>query len=283
MHAMHARKPKNFVLEERLERYADALEVSPASYAGCWAHAAHPLESGKPSRAYREVRLDLGCGKGMFTVEAARREPGVLFLGVDCEPVCMAYAAQRALEQGVRNALFIPGTGSSITRYFGPGEISVIYLNFSTPFPRLQDASQRLTTAEHLMGYRAFLAPGAAICLRTDSQPFRDYSRAELLRAGFGISWESDDARASRPGTPASEYELRLAQMGARVLALDAVMGPAPADFTPRPAPSLMDFLPEDLESMDYIPHGMQAAVHNLINRRAKRRKKEQAQDRAQQ
>ena len=96
MHGMHARLPKNFVLEERLERYADAIELMPTSYAGHWADACTPLVA--DGRApYREVRLDLGCGKGHFTAESARSQPDVLFIGIDGEPVCIAYAAQKAI------------------------------------------------------------------------------------------------------------------------------------------------------------------------------------------
>ena len=94
MHALHARLPKNFVLEERLERYADSIEASPASYAGCWAEACHPLDAASPHARYDRVVLDMGCGKGAFTVEAAAAEKSVLFVGIAFAPICIAYAAQ---------------------------------------------------------------------------------------------------------------------------------------------------------------------------------------------
>ena len=71
MHALHLRLPKGFVLEERLARYADAIETSPSQFAGLWATACKPLD-GSANSAFREVHLDLGCGKGTFLVEAAR-------------------------------------------------------------------------------------------------------------------------------------------------------------------------------------------------------------------
>ena len=69
MHALHARLPKNFVLEERLERYADSIEASPERWAGQWAEACHPLDAARDRTSFDEVRLDMGCGKG------ARRRP----------------------------------------------------------------------------------------------------------------------------------------------------------------------------------------------------------------
>ena len=60
MGAVHVRTPKNFVLEERLERYADAIETSPENYAGRWREACAPTGSA----SYARLHLDLGCGKG---------------------------------------------------------------------------------------------------------------------------------------------------------------------------------------------------------------------------
>ena len=135
-HALHARLPKNFVLEERLERYGRVIELDPAGWRGRWASACAPLGAAP----FSEVRLDLGCGKGGFSVEAARREPNVLFVAMDSEPFCVAYAAQRVTESGLSNVVVVPGTGMRVREFFSPGELSVIYLNFPTPFPRKRDA-----------------------------------------------------------------------------------------------------------------------------------------------
>lgn len=81
MGAVHVRTPKNFVLEERLERYANAIETNPESYAGNWREACAPA-GGAP---FTRLHLDLGCGKGTYLVEQARREPNTLFIGMDQE------------------------------------------------------------------------------------------------------------------------------------------------------------------------------------------------------
>jgi SAM-dependent methyltransferase len=104
MLGMHARVPKNFVLEERLERYADAIEIAPAALAGRWREACAPIGSAPFAR----LAVDLGCGKGPFLVATARRDPQTLFIGIDGEPVCIAYAAQRVIEGGLDNALLVP-------------------------------------------------------------------------------------------------------------------------------------------------------------------------------
>ena len=267
-HGMHARLPRNFVLEERLERYARAIELAPQDWRGRWAAACAPLDAAP----YREVRLDLGCGKGAFAVESAHREPDVLFVAMDSEPICVAYAAQRVCESGLPNVIVVPGTGMRVREFFSPGELSCIYLNFPTPFPRKREAHKRMASMERLMDFREVLAPGAEVRLRTDSQPLFDFMLTQVPIAGYDLVWQSRDARADFPDAPSSEYEERLGAQGARVFALAATPGPGPAPEHPVQTAelSLAAYLPQDLETLEglgYAPHGMQATVTNLRNR----------------
>ena len=277
---MHARTPKNFVLEERLERYADAIELCPRAYAGRWAEACWPLvpEHAGAGAGFERVVLALGCGKGVFVCEAAAADPTSLYVALDAEPLCIAYAAQHVCEAQLPNVVVVPWDGARVTEVFAPGEVSRIHLNFPTPFPRKKEAHKRMTSAVQLMAYRQILAPGATLELRTDSEPLFAFTRAQLELAGYEPLWLSDDLRAERPGGAGSEYERKLAAQGAKVHALCATPGPAPADFA-EPAPeSLMDYLPEDLTTMDlsYLPHGMAAGILNFRNRDLRRARKGQ-------
>ena len=270
-HALHARLPKNVVLEERLERYGSVIELRPESWRGRWALGCAPLGSAP----FREVRLDLGCGKGGFVVEAARREGDVLFVAMDSEPICVAYAAQRVFESGLPNVVVVPGTGMRLREFFSPGELSVIHLNFPTPFPRKRDAGKRMACMERLMDFREVLTPGGEVRMRTDSQPLFDFMLTQVPLAGYELLWESRDARSERPDDPASEYERRLGAQGARVLAITATPGPVPERVEQTAELSLAAYLPHDLdelESLAYAPHGMEATVVNLRNRAIRER-----------
>ena len=277
MHGMHTRVPKHFVLEERLERYADALEPAPRQWRGLWAEACHPLDPAHPGQNYREVRLDMGCGKGTFTVEAARREPDVLFVGIDYEPLCLAYAAQRAIEAGTKNVIFVPARGDEVSELFAPGELALVYLNFPTPFPRSKRASLRLTHLDRLMDYRKVLAPGGAVQLKTDSQPLRDFTLTQLQIAGYRVVWSTDDCRTGLPDDPVTGYEARLTAKGASVFGIRAVPGPVPEHVVQTAKLSLVDYLPQDLSTMGYIPHGMERTVTNLRNLEAKGKERDLA------
>lgn len=271
---MHARMPKNFVLEERLERFADAIELAPTAYRGRWAEAC--AEAGR--MPFPRVHLDLGCGKGVYLVEAARRDPHSLFIGVDSEPVCIAYAAQAILEAGVHNAIVIPGRADDLARIFAPGELASIAISFPTPFPRKKQARMRVTQVDRLIEYRGLLAPGGTLTLRTDSQPLYDFSLTQLEAAGYRARWRSHDTRADFPDMPTSEYERKLSQEGALVHGICVAVGDEPREAdvaAARNAPqSLFEYVPDDLYEGAYIPHGMDWAIAAFRNRRANEKRK---------
>lgn len=282
MHGLHARLPKNFVLEERLERYASYIEPAPHIWAGRWKQAAFPL--GAHPGSYQELYIDLGCGKGQYTCELARLHPEALVLGIDCEPLCIAYAAQRAHEEELTNVLFVPGTAAKLATYVAPAEVDALFINFPTPFPRKKQAAGRLTHANMLDAFRTTLAPGAQIFFKTDSQPLFDFSLTQAPVAGYEFVWTSRNLSADKNKLLASElptsklardfmeirtgYEERLCAQGAQVHAFEIRCANAPDTLEQANSMSLQDYLPSDLSALDYVPHGMQGTVVNLRNQR---------------
>ena len=91
-------------------------------------------------QALRHLHLDLGCGKGTYLVERATREPNTLFVGMDQEPICIAYAAQKICEQELTNALVLPRGATSLPQLFAAGELDAITVNFPTPQPKAKYA-----------------------------------------------------------------------------------------------------------------------------------------------
>lgn len=313
MHARMSRMLKD--IDERLARAASAIEFEPTARAGRWAETWYPSDLGR----CREVRLDLGCGRGGFTIEAARRNPDALYVGVDNEVIVVACAARNAIEAGVENVVFATADSGIIRGVFAPGEVGRMYLNFSTPFPRKKEAAGRLTYVDNLVAYHDILADGATLCMKTDSRPFFDFSLTQFALAGYEVLWQADDLRSVAPavlphdaryvdhggravgqGSPGdarldaqdpkkqvdpsrvppemfitSEYEARLVAEGARVLALEARPVARPDSWEQTAPVSLVDYLPEDLDSLDYVPYGMGDAVVNLRNRRKKQAARE--------
>lgn len=245
-----------------------------------------PLAGDTPSAAAEHVRafssesrhdrvvLDLGCGKGEYTVAVAKLHPATLFVGLDVEEICVMRAAELAVEEGVSNVVFVYADDPDLRELFAPGELDGILMNFPTPFHKKKKAHLRLTYLDRLMAYREILAPEASIRLRTDSMPFRDFSLTQLELAGYDLRWNTDDVRAMFPDELMSAYESKLTAQGATVCGFEAVPGPAPEHVEQTAPLSLVSYLPESIEDIDYVPHGMQGCVANMRGRRANRRAK---------
>ena len=216
--------------------------------------------------------VDLGCGKGAYVVKEAAAHPDTLYVAIDGEPVCIAYTAQHVTEAGLRNVVVVPALGSALPQIFAPGEISAITLNFPTPFPRKKEADKRLTIVERMLDYRQVLVPGGTVTLKTDSYPLWRFSQTQFALAGYQMSWVSADARADRPHDTKTEYEQRLTAQGATVYALEGTPGPLADVPVQNASLSLVDYLPDDLEGLAYMPHGMQGTVTNLRNRARRQR-----------
>ena len=131
---MRMRKKKN--LEPRMAACADWLIADPCAQKGHW----HDL---MPEA--KEVRLELGCGKGRFTVDTASAEPDVLLIAVEKVPDAMVVAMERAREAGLKNVYFIDGDAAKLSEMFDGGEVNRIYINFCDPWPKKNQAKRRLT------------------------------------------------------------------------------------------------------------------------------------------
>ena len=252
----------------------DAIESSGSLANDTSSAAAEHVRTFSPESQHARVVLDLGCGKGEYTVAVAKLCPTTLFIGLDVEEICVMRAAELVVEEGVPNAVFVYADDPDLRELFAPGELDGILMNFPTPFHKKKKAHLRLTYLDRLMAYREILAPEASIRLRTDSVPFRDFSLTQLELAGYELRWSTDDVRAMFPDEPMSAYESKLTAQGATACGFEAVPGPAPEHVEQTAPLSLVSYLPENIEDMDYVPHGMQGCVANMRGRRANRRAK---------
>jgi len=120
------------------------------------------------------IVLELGCGRGEYTVALATREPEKNFIGVDIKGARMWRGAKTATEQGLNNAAFLRSRIEFIEWAFAPGEVSEIWITF--PDPQMKSENKRLTSPAFIERYKKFLKPGGIIRLKTDSSFLYEYT-----------------------------------------------------------------------------------------------------------
>ncbi|MCM1334642.1 MAG: tRNA (guanosine(46)-N7)-methyltransferase TrmB [Bacteroides sp.] len=161
------------------------------------------------------LRLEIGCGKGQFAEEIARRNPAVNFIAVEQSPNVLVAAMERAKRAELTNLKFISGTAEFLERLIPPKSVERIYLNFSCPFPKSSYAKHRLTHARFLKIYRALLSPGGYIVQKTDNAAFFEFSLNSFSDCGYRLRRISFDLHNSAiEGNIITEYEEKFSSKG---------------------------------------------------------------------
>ena len=142
-------------------------------------------------RNQNPVVLELGCGKGEYTVELAEKNPQVNFIGVDIKGARLWKGAKMVAEKGLKNAAFLRTNIELISRFFGPAEVDEIWLTF--PDPQMKKTKKRLTSTSFLAEYRKFLKPGGIVHLKTDSNFQFTYTSTLVHLNQFEILAETRD------------------------------------------------------------------------------------------
>ena len=122
------------------------------------------------------VVVELGCGKGEYTVDLALRNPDINYIGVDIKGARLWKGAKYAEEHHLPNVAFLRTRIEFIGALFGTGEISEVWITFADP--QIGREKKRLTSPLFLERYREFLRPGGIVHLKTDSRYLHEYSRA---------------------------------------------------------------------------------------------------------
>ena len=174
----------------------------------------------------KELRVELGCGKGRFTAETARAEPDVLFIAVERVPDAMVVAMERAAREGLKNVFFVDADVNQLPDFFASGEVNRIYINFCDPWPKSNQAKRRLTHGNFLRLYRKVLVPEGQIHFKSDNEKLFAFSVEEIPRFGFTLGEVTDDLHADGPKGVMTDYEAKFYGQGVPIHRLVATMQP---------------------------------------------------------
>ena len=218
---MRMRKKKN--LQPRMEACQSLWITDPFGHKGHW-HELFPQA--------REIRVEVGCGKGRFTAETAAAEPDVLLIAVEKVPDAMVVAMERCRDAGLKNVFFVDGDAATLPEMFQSGEIDRIYINFCDPWPKSNQAKRRLTHGNFLKIYRQVLKMGGQIHFKSDNDKLFAFSVEEIPQFGFTLSEVTTDLHANGPVGVMTDYEAKFYAEGKNINRCVATMVPWEAPVT---------------------------------------------------
>lgn len=137
------------------------------------------------------IVLELGCGKGEYTVGLARRFPEKNFIGIDIKGARMWTGARQAEADGMENVAFLRTSIELLESFFAPGEVAEIWITF--PDPQMKKVRKRLTGSRFLEMYRKVTAPGATIHLKSDSPFLYTFTRELVTHNGLEVVVDTAD------------------------------------------------------------------------------------------
>ena len=131
------------------------------------------------------VILELGCGRGTYTVALAERLPEARLVGLDLKGARLWHGAKKALDLGLKNVTFFRSHIQALPAFFAPGEVDVIVITFPDPHPTEGNERRRLTSPRFLDLYLPLLKKGGRIHLKTDNEALFRYSVATFAEMGL--------------------------------------------------------------------------------------------------
>lgn len=170
----------NVIQPKREELTSAAFELK-----GNW--NAHFFKNNNP------IVLELGCGKGEYTLALAQQHPDKNFIGIDLKGARFWRGAKTALEENLPNVAFIRTQIELIEYLFNENEVAEIWITFPDPQIKYKRTKHRLTNQEFLNRYKKVLSPQGIIHLKTDSEFMHGYTLGLLHGLGLEISYAHHD------------------------------------------------------------------------------------------
>lgn len=217
---MRMRRKKN--LGPRMEACAAWQIKDPKALRGNW-RALMPEA--------KELRLELGCGKGRFTCQTAAANPDILFVAVERVPDAMVMAMEKARDMGLTNVFYVDADAAMLPEFFAPEEVDLIYINFCDPWPPKRHAKRRLTHRNFLKLYREVLKEKGQIHFKTDNAPLFEFSVLEFPEAGYDLEEVTRDLHANGICGIMTDYEEKFHNIGTKINRCVGIKG----DLPPQP------------------------------------------------
>lgn len=189
------------------------------------------------------IVLELGCGKGEYTVGLAKNDPSRHYIGIDIKGARIYTGAKQVETEQIANAAFLRTQVEALPSFFGPGEVEEVWITF--PDPQLKKTNKRLTSTRFLNYYRRFMKPEGVINLKTDSPFLYEYTRRMALLNKLEIIEDTADLYAREGDCIEKQlktfYEQQWLARGKTIKLLKFRLGSSPLE-----EPDISDLIPDD-------------------------------------
>jgi tRNA (guanine-N7-)-methyltransferase len=156
----------------------------------------HPLKGDWKRTIFKNdnpVILELGCGKGEYTVSLASKFQCNNYIGIDIKGARMWRGSKTAHENGIKNAAFLRTRIEFINSFFSDNEVEEIWITFPDPHPKRRNSAKRLTSPFFLNSYRSFLKDRGIVHLKTDNKALYDYTCDVVRHNDLKVVWSCND------------------------------------------------------------------------------------------
>ena len=153
------------------------------------------------------IVLELGCGRGEYTVGLAQKYPNKNFIGIDRKGARIWRGAKTAYEDNLLNAAFLRTRLEYLNNCFAKDEVSEIWITFPDPHLKLKKERRRFTSDYFLEMYMNIIQPGGAIHLKTDNQYFYNYTLRIIQEGNHHLIFETPDLYADTCEEEAKDFQ----------------------------------------------------------------------------
>ena len=154
------------------------------------------------------IIIELGCGKGEYTVGLAQRNPNANYIGIDIKGARFWRGAKTAVESGLNNVAFVRTQIELIEYIFAENEVAEIWITFPDPQIKYKRTKHRMTNTEFLNRYKKILKKEGRVNLKTDSEFMHGYTLGLLHGLGYEIEYANHDIYHNL-GAPAAVTEIK--------------------------------------------------------------------------
>jgi len=169
-----------------------------------------------------QIHLEIGMGKGTFLIEMAQKFPNINFIGIEKYESVLVRAIEKITEEKIPNIRFLSMDAKNVQNVFDK-EVSVIYLNFSDPWPKTRHAKRRLTSHDFLEAYDKIFKDTKKIIQKTDNIHLFAFSLEELSKFGYTLQKISLDLEHEKIENVKTEYEEKFLSLGYKINYVEAI------------------------------------------------------------